>query len=120
MITTSSSAIRLSSFVSPPSTVSILLYQETSIIKTGFKCLNLLRVPCPPSFCISRYVHIQSTKAASRTAYHASSAILPAFRHDPHPLPSLQLADHSKRIFEDPPAPTLFKLCLGHRPVGQS
>ena len=30
----------------------------------------------------------------------------PAFRHDPHPLPSLQLADHSKRIFEDPPAPT--------------
>ena len=54
MITTSSSAIRLSSFVSPPSTVSILLYQEMSMIKTGFKCLNLLRVPCHPSFCISR------------------------------------------------------------------
>ena len=30
----------------------------------------------------------------------------PAFRHDPDPLPSLQLADHAKRIFEDPPAPT--------------
>jgi hypothetical protein len=36
----------------------------------------------------------------------------PAFRHDPDPLPSLQLADHAKRIFEDPPAPTCSKAKL--------
>jgi len=51
-------------------------------------------------------VHIQSTKAASRTAYHASSAILSRFSPRSPSSAELQLADHSKRIFEDPPAPT--------------
>src|SRR5208283_349391 len=44
----------LTSFVNQPSTVPILLYQEMSMIKTGFNCLNLLRAPCHPSFCKSR------------------------------------------------------------------
>jgi len=42
MITTSSSAIRLSSFVSPPSTVSILLYQEMSMIKNRIQMSELI------------------------------------------------------------------------------
>jgi len=116
MITTSSSAIRLNSFVSRPSTVPMLLYQRMSMIKSGFNCLHLV----VRHFVYPKSVHIQSAKAASRIAYHASPAILsrcpPRSRSSAEPTtcrPRQTDLRGSARA-------DLFKLCQTNGPMGQS